>query len=491
MPLALLALAFALSVVLARGRWKGILGGFFGFTLGGLAIGVLRPTNTWDLYTYLAIGVIALAYALWRYYRPPEKPMRGLAFFSAWPVGVQRLLVTLGGVSLLIWISMLLFQPFVKWYGMGYNKLELWQGPNTSLSAYLTHWGVFLFIIVCWLIWETRAWIASRPGGLLHQSAKYRGWILGLASIVILITIALAIKVLQPANVPFGNGVLVAWLALPLAAWAGVLLLRPDQPDAKRFTLFLIGTGLVLTLMVEILVLVGDSGRVNTVFKFYLQVWMLFAVSSAAALGWLISSLPEWRPARRIAWAASLALLVAGAALYPIIASRAKIHDRISALAPHTLDGMAFMKYTTYFRQGQMQLDQDYRAIRWMQENVQGSPVIVEANLRDLYSWGSRFSIFTGLPDVVGWEWHEQQQRIINPASWVSDRIAEIDNFYTTTELQSARDFLKKYGVKYIVVGQLERNHYPGAGLDKFEEQNGSLWNKVYSDEKTAIYKVS
>ena len=491
MSLALLALAFALSVVLARGRWKGILGGFFGFLLGGLAIGALRPTNTWDLYTYLAIGVVALAYALWHYYCPPEKPLRGLAFFTSWPVVAQRLLVTLGGVALLIGLTMLLFRPFVQWYGLGYNKVDLWQGLRTPLKAYLTHWGVFLFIIVSWLIWETRDWMASTPVSSLRKLEKYRGWIIGITAFLILITIALAIKLPQPGKIPFGNGVLVAFLALPLAAWAGVLLLRPNQPDAKRFTLFLIGTGLVLTLVVEVVVLVGDIGRMNTVFKLYLQVWTLFGVSGAAALGWLISSLIEWRPGWRTAWVVGLALLVAGALLYPLTASRGKILDRMSDQAPHTLDGMKYMEYSTYDWQGVMDLSQDYRAIRWMQENVQGSPVIVEANLRDLYRWGSRFSIYTGLPGVVGWEWHQQQQRAITPGSWVSDRIAEIDNFYTTSNIQEAVDFLKKYNVKYIILGQLERNQYPGLGLDKFEQQNGKLWNKIYSDDKTMIYQVS
>ena len=490
MSLALLALAFALSVVLARGRWKGILGGFFGFLLGGLAIGALRPTNTWDLYTYLAIGFVALAYSLWRYYRPPEKPIRGLFFFTSLPVEAQRLLVTLAGVALLVGLSMLLYRPFVQWYGLGYNKVDLWQGLRTPLKAYLTHWGLFLFIIISWLIWETRDWMANTPISALRRLGKYRGWIIGGVAFLILITIALAIKLPQPGKVPFGNGVVVAWLALPLAAWAGVLILRSDQPDAKRFTLFLIGTGLVLTLVVEAVVLVGDIGRMNTVFKLYLQVWTLFAVSAAAALGWLISSLFEWRPGWRTAWTISLALLVAGAALYPITAGRAKILDRMSDQAPHTLDGMKYMEYSTYDWQGVMDLSQDYRAIRWMQENIKGSPVIVEANLRDLYRWGSRFSIYTGLPGVVGWEWHQQQQRALTPGSWVSDRIAEIDNFYNTTDITLDKDFLTKYGVKYIVLGQLERNQYPGPGLDKFAEQNGNLWQEVYRDGSTVIYEV-
>jgi YYY domain-containing protein len=497
MSLALLAIGFALSVVLARGRWKGVLGGLFGFLIGGLAIGALRPTNTWDFYTYLALGVVALAYALWRYYQPvslspegEEKRTKIPRIFAALPALAQHLIVTLGGVSLLIGLSIVLFLPFLQWYGLGYSKIDFWQGLRTPLNAYFSHWGLFIFVIVTWLIWETRDWLANTPVSALRKLAPYRGLIIGSAAFLFLTTIALTLKLPQAGKTPFGNGVGVAIVALPLAAWAGILILRPDQPDAKRFTLFLIGTGLVLTLMVEVIVLVGDIGRMNTVFKFYLQVWTLFAVSAAAALGWLLASLFSWSPGWRNTWIVILAVLVAGAALYPLTAGRAKILDRMTDQAPHTLDGMKYMQYSTYDWQGPMDLSQDYRAIRWMQENVQGSPVIVEANLRDLYRWGSRFSIYTGLPSVVGWEWHQQQQRALVPGTWVSDRINEVDNFYNTTDLQAVQEFLEKYNVKYVILGQLERNHYPGPGLDKFEAQDGSLWQEVYRDGNTVIYEV-
>ncbi len=490
LSIALLALAFAISVVLGRGRWKGILGGFFGFLFGGLAIGALKPTNTWEFYTYLSLGVVALTYASWRYYNPPQRLHRAFQFFNELPENAQRLLVTAGSVALLVGLSILLYYPFTQWYGQGYNKIDFWQGLRTPMKAYLTHWGVFLFVIVTWFVWETRNWMACTPVSALHKLAPYRGWIIAVIAFLALLTVALAIKMPEPGKSPFGNGVNIAWLALPLAAWAGLLLLRPDQPDAKRLTLFLIGTGLTLTLMVEIIVLVGDIGRMNTVFKFYLQVWTLFAVSAAAALGWLLSSLFEWSPGWRNAWSVAFVLLVAGAALYPITAGRAKVLDRMTETAPHTLDGMKFMETSTYDWQGLMNLGEDYRAIRWMQENVAGSPVIVEANLRDLYRWGSRFSIYTGLPGVVGWEWHQQQQRALTPGSWVSERIAEIDNFYGTVDVQAALDFLKRYGVKYIIVGQLERNIYPALGLEKFEAQNGILWQEVYRDGDTVIYEV-
>ncbi len=479
LPIALLVLGFALAVVLSHARWKSMLGAAAGFLIGGLAIGALRPTNTWDFYPYLALGVVAVGYPLLFYFQPDEKTLKRLPFLVELPEASLRLIAALGGVLVLIALAFLLYQPYAQWYGLGYGKVDLWKGSNTPVSAYLTHWGLSLFIIVSWMVWETRDWLARTPFSSLRKLEPYKGLIQ--SSILLLVAVLLGLLFLK---------VQIAWLALPLAAWAGVLILRPGQTDAKRFILFLVGTGMVLTLMVELIVLRGDIGRMNTVFKFYLQVWTLLAISAAAALGWLLLDLPFWLPRWRKPWQVALVALVLGAALYPLMAGLAKVKDRMVEEAPHTLDGMLYMDYAQYNWEGDMDLSQDYAAIRWMQENVQGSPVIVEANLRDLYRWGSRFSIYTGLPGVVGWEWHEQQQRALIPGNWISDRIAEIDDFYQTTDLKLAQDFLRKYDVKYIVVGQLERNHYPSVGLGKFPAANGVLWREVYSQGATTIYEV-
>ncbi len=128
-------------------------------------------------------------------------------------------------------------------------------------------------------------------------------------------------------------------------------------------------------------------------------------------------------------------------------------------------------------------------------DNVEGSPVIVEAAPAGRqYEWHSRFTIYTGLPGVVGWNWHQRQQRGIF-APQVQERVDQIGNFYTTTDIQAALAFLKKYDVHYIVVGQLERNIYPilpdtPDGLEKFAQYEGEYWDAVYTDTNTTIYQV-
>ncbi len=471
LPLTLLSISWALSTLLARklSRWNWLAT----LAFGGLVIGALRPTNTWDFPTYLALGVIVTGYAIFRYADLDDRPRFGLAPF------IQRAFLAIAGMGLLVGAALLLFQPFAQWYGLAYSQVSQWTNEKTPIWSYWTQWGLFQFVIVTWMVWETRQWLAQTPLSALAKLKPYE--LLLEVGAAACIGIWLALQFIL--NVP------IAWFAFPLAVWALILIFRPGQPDVKRLVLFMTGTGLVLTLIVEFIVLSGDIGRMNTVFKFYLQVWVLFAVSAAAALGWILSEWDEWGPRSRIFFETGGSLLLVGALLYTFTASMDKIRDRIAPNIPFTFDSVTYMQYSTYFDQVQLDLNRDYKAIRWMQDNVKGSPVIVEANTPE-YRWGTRYTIYTGLPGVAGWSWHQRQQRALFPGDWVTARIQEITDFYNTSDLQAAKNFLTKYSVKFIVVGQLEQTLYNKEGLAKFESANGRLWKVVYQDSGTFIYEV-
>jgi uncharacterized membrane protein len=126
-----------------------------------------------------------------------------------------------------------------------------------------------------------------------------------------------------------------------------------------------------------------------------------------------------------------------------------------------------------------------------MQENVEGTPVIVEGQVVE-YRWGARYSIYTGLPTVLGWNWHQRQQRTGHDMDvWARDTGENgVDAFYTTTNINLVLRFLSDFDVEYIILGQMERANYPGPGLDKFEEFDGRYWVEVYRDGETVIYRV-
>ncbi len=471
LPITILAIYWAFSVV--RRRWqetpvKRLLVELAALILAGAwIIGTLMPANTWDFYTYAALAACLIAYALLMYGPASLTPLR-------------RAMLAAGSIILLIVLSKVLFLPFSQYYAQAYTKLKLWDGPKSPMTDFLVHWGFFLTVIISWLIWETRNWMETTRLSALKRYKNAMPW-LGLALIAfVLVSLALVI-----------NGINIAFLVIFIGIWIALLLLRSNLSDAQRLVLFMSGTALALMLVVEIFVMVGDIGRMNTVFKLYLQAWVLLGISAAAAFGWLVNAAwTEWQPRMRTLWVSAMILLGAGVMLFPLLAGADKITDRIAADAPHTLDGMAYMPYATAYEGANIfRLDQDYNAIRWMQDNIVGSPVIVEANVPE-YRWGNRYTIYTGLPGVVGWNWHQRQQRAVLPPTVVTDRVEQIGAFYMTTDPDQAVAFLRKYKVSYIIVGLLERALYPAESLAKFDAYNGIHWDAVYTQDQTIIYKV-
>jgi uncharacterized membrane protein len=146
---------------------------------------------------------------------------------------------------------------------------------------------------------------------------------------------------------------------------------------------------------------------------------------------------------------------------------------------------MAFMPYASYTEtaggiSGNVPLSFDYEAVKWMQQNIAGSPVIAEAYSDNYYrSATNRVAMYTGLPGIIGWSGHQRQQRAILPGQFIDQRIRDVATLYNTTSVVEAQNILARYDVSYVYVGQLEWVLYSPDGLNKFDQMaRWGCWKK-------------
>lgn len=468
MPLLLFVMAFLLNELLLTGqdnrsgvfRWLAL-------ALGALVVGLLRATNTWDWPTFLLLSTLALGYAWWLAWRQINRR------------SVVNLALRVGGFIVL---SFLLALPFTTWYAATYGSISLWEGGKTPLWAYFDLHGLFIFLLFSLLVWDTARWFHT----------VYVRDLRGMGPLLVSLAVAFG-AILIGSVVLAAVSYQVALVAVPLLIWAAVLFLRPGQARAMQFVLALAGLAVSLTLGVEFIVLAGDIGRQNTVFKFYIQAWMLFSVVGGTAFAWLWEASDQWRPAVRNVWYIAAGLLFVTAALFPMMSTQGRAADRMAPETPFTLDGMEYMRYASHSEDGELiALDDDYQLIRWLQDNIPGTPTIIEAQSWREYLWHGRIAIYTGMPTVLGWRFHQTQQRTFeNMGLLINQRRANINGFYSTTDIGTALDILRFYQVQYIIVGSLERVYYPLEGLAKFERMmEMGLLEKVYERGQSRVYRV-
>ena len=474
-PLA--ALALAVTVHWARSlrpRWPSLL-------IGGLVIGALRPTNTWDYPTYLLLGVAALALGGWR---PAWQRTRG----TGDPEGAGQpspFSATLKEFAwraiLLVGLTILLYLPYIRHFVAGYTSFDVWQGSRTPAKIYLWIHGILLFPLVTRMAMEIGQTVGRTQEGRRFWRRLTAGhWVL-LAGLLGLTLVLVAL------------GYTVALVVVPIGLCAAYLALA----SRHRLLWVMVCGSMALCLVVEVIVLRGDIGRMNTVFKFYLQVWMLLSAAAGVGLAWVSERARRWQPEWRKLWWFGMAALIFGGALFLPYGVRARAIDRMSPQAGLTLDGMAFMEYGVIVdgapERGEVEipLSGDYAAIRWLQDTVEGSPVILEGLGHREYLWGNRVSIYTGLPAVIGWRWHQVQQRTALPDAMVDWRREDVRECFNTTDVARAYSILSSYDVSYIYVGAYERAYYDPAGLAKFDGMaDQGLLRMVYDTKNVKIYEV-
>jgi Flp pilus assembly protein TadD len=286
---------------------------------------------------------------------------------------------------------------------------------------------------------------------------------------------------------------------------AGAVLLRRRVGPAAWFTLLLAWVAWAVSLGVELVYIRdhldgGDWYRMNTVFKFGLQAWVLLGLAAAASLP------ASLRALRRLGGAAAqavglvaLAGLLLLAAAYPLIGTPSRISNRFDVQTGPTLDGLAFMGQTSFDYDcaayggcqpgvGKVNIDLrgDAAAIGWLNREISGTPIVVQSDLWFYRAYGIRIAANTGLPTVIS-ALHENEQR---DPSLTGVRDADLASFYTSPNIDAALRFLAKYQVNYIYVGGVEHAFYPPEGLAKFTAMEGSYLSRVYDAQQVQIYQV-
>jgi uncharacterized membrane protein len=206
----------------------------------------------------------------------------------------------------------------------------------------------------------------------------------------------------------------------------------------------------------------------NTVFKLGYQAWLLLGLAAIGAL----ARRPEWLPRRRLRWTLVplAALLAAAAFVYPVAGTYAR-KDAFSH-SP-TLDGLGWLRDRS---------PGDVGAIEWLNDEAPAGAVVLESVGDDYSAFGhARISTFTGLPTVLGWPGHELQ--------WghrVGSRREDVEQMYESPTTAGADELLRRYDVRYVVVGPLERTEYGDGGVAKWD----SLGRIVYERGGTTLWEL-
>ena len=430
----------------------------------GVVVGALRLINAWDYPTYLLVGVAAVFLAAYL-------GNGGLSMAVVIEAGLKSALVFV--------VGFFVFLPFHLSYEVFFAGVE-GSTNQTVLWQFLVIHGLFIFIIGTF-------YLAHAGGRLLAEWRELTGRTLAIVVVLAGYLVVTAVTGWTGSTIPF----LAILLALVLAGGLGRLRSLSGDASYITFVAVIVAVALMLAIGLDIFRVEGDIDRMNSVFKFYLQVWVMLGLASAYLLWRLVydqrRSAVRRSPWRR-AWVGALVALLVGASLYPVLATQARLRSRFEVL-PMTLDGTAYMRETVYRdREGEIELAADLEGIIWLQENVEGSPLILEG-LTPNYRWGGRISVYTGLPTIVGWQWHQEQQR--RDYAWaIRERARDVDEIYRTTSASKALSLMDNYGVEYVYVGQLERLYYPRDGLRKFEDGLGEQLDEVYRNEHVRIYRV-
>jgi len=427
----------------------------------GAFVGSLYALNSWDLPTYLLVVLVSIWIGFSGVSGKQVAITCGLAIASAvlaWLPFLLSFEAPTGGPRLSAGLI-----DDIPLLGDVLLSIGIQRGERTSVAEFLTMFGIS-YLVGLWLI--VHHWLVySECRVRLHRGLG------GFVAIIVIAAILLPLPLLVIAGMPLVGAVLLLW--------------RSRTVTPANIAIGCFALGFALLLVVE-LFYIRDAfnSRMNTLFKVYYQVWVLFAIATAMAL------VSIWRQPRfvfiRPTIAVGAVLMLVSGLSYPLVASR----QWTDSYAEWTgLDGAAFL--------GQRAPD-EAAAIRWLADNARPGDVVLEAAGCSYQPNGdiptSRVSAFTGVPTVIGWKNHEEQWRSGQPVEFaeIAPRAVDVAEMFADPN----GTLSDQYGVTLLFIGRYEES---GAGAAcrlagpydqvRSAEYPGAGWSLAFGQGEVRIFQ--
>jgi uncharacterized membrane protein len=232
---------------------------------------------------------------------------------------------------------------------------------------------------------------------------------------------------------------------LPANSVGGDQINRSKLRIDEGFVAILALVGAGLTLLPEYFYLQDGFGtRLNTIFKFYFQAWVIWGLAAAYASAVLWQDL---RGAGKAIFRAGWILVMVMALCYPAIMLPAKTGLPGKPLSELTLDGKRYLQHYN---------PEEWVAFEWLRTAPPG--VVAETVGASYNPDTSRVSTHSGQPTLLGWQGHEWQWR--GGAEELGSRAGDLEILYQSTNWDEAAAICARYNIRYIYIGPVERLNY-------------------------------
>ncbi len=472
-----------------------------------LALGALAFINAWDFPVYLSVlGLLAIVRWLAWQYRPAAANLHG-PLPSPTRDRASDVIGDLArsfGHGALLMVSLaaagvILYLPFYLSFDSQTSGILPYSGPATRPVLFMIVMGVPSIL----------------AGGFVARAALDAGWPMGERRPIALVAgsfsvgvfalwlITLALRVsIWPDDVDLANNLVIGrvMLALPtlmmgsVASYCALVLASGRRPmHWVVFALALAAVGFFLLGGAELFHISDQFGnRMNTVFKFYYQAWLLLGISGAIGMYYILAvplrhawvdELALLLDGLRIAWVGVVASLLIVSAYYPAAAviDRTGWASEGATLRDNTLAGLDHLRRSS---------PGEYEAIVWLRDLPEPGR-IVEAVGGDYDSHGG-IAAATGRATPLSWEGHERQWRGDDINAELARRRTDVEAIFTSDQSAISRELLRHYGIRWLVAGPRERSAYGHDVDDRMVKWAGEGWlASAFESDGVVVYEVA